>query len=87
LLSAIVGLDGLPLGLIALAGLVLPAWALVDAIGRPTGAFQAAGSNKAMWISLIVVLWFFTFFLGVLAAVIYLGSIRPRVRAITGRRR
>jgi hypothetical protein len=37
-----------------------------------------------MWITLILVLWFFTGILGVVAAVVYLGSIRPRVRAITG---
>ena len=67
-----------------MVGLVFPAWALVDAIARPSGAFQAAGSNKAMWIALIVVGWLFTLVLGVVASLIYLGSIRPRVRAITG---
>ena len=81
MLGSIFGLSGV---LIVLVGLVLPAGALVDAVSRPTGAFQAAGSNKAMWISLIVAGWLFGLILGVVAAVVYLGSIRPRVRAITG---
>ena len=46
------GLSGL---IILLVFMVLPIWALVDAISQPTGAFAAAGSSKGMWIALIVV--------------------------------
>jgi hypothetical protein len=70
--------------LIALVGLAVTIWALVDAISRPSGAFAAAGSNKALWITLIIVFWLLTGIVGPILAVVYLASIRPRVRAITG---
>ncbi len=70
--------------LLILVGLVLTVWAVADAISRPSGAFAAAGSNKAMWITLIVVFWLLTGIVGPILAVVYLASIRPRVRAITG---
>ncbi len=47
-------------------------WALIDSIVRPRWAYQAAGSNKALWIVLILVL-------GVIAAIIYLLFIKRRV--------
>jgi hypothetical protein len=64
--------------------LIVPLWAIVDAASRPSGAFAAAGSNKAMWVAIIIVGWLLTGFVGVILACVYLGSIRPRVRAITG---
>ena len=70
--------------LIALVGVVVTIWALADAISRPSGAFAAAGSNKAMWITLIIVFWLLTGIIGPILAVVYLANIRPRVRAITG---
>jgi hypothetical protein len=70
--------------LIGLVGLALSIWAVADAASRPSGAFAAAGSNKAMWITLIVVFWLVTGIVGPILAVVYLASIRPRVRAITG---
>jgi hypothetical protein len=66
-----------------LAGLVVPLWAVIDAISRPTPAFAAAGSSKAIWLTLMLVFWFFTIFIGLVLAVVYLASIRPRVRAAT----
>ncbi len=76
----IFGLSGL---IILLVFLVLPIWALVDAISRPTGAFAAARSSKGMWIALIVVSSLLTGIVGVVLSVVYLALIRPRVRAIT----
>ncbi len=78
------GADLLIVAIIVLVGVVLPVWAVVDAASRPSGAFTAAGSSKAMWISLIVVFWFITGIIGLVLACVYLASIRPRVRAITG---
>jgi Protein of unknown function (DUF2516) len=72
------------IGLVGLVGFVIPIWAIVDAASRPSGAFSAAGSSKAMWISLIVVFWLVTGIVGLILAAVYLASIRPRVRAITG---
>jgi hypothetical protein len=68
--------------LFVFVGLVIPVWAIVDAASRPSGAFAAAGSSKAMWISLIAVFWLVTGVIGFVLACVYLGSIRPRVRAI-----
>jgi hypothetical protein len=69
---------------LALVGLGVCIWAIADAASRPTGAFVAAGSNKAMWIALIAVFYFLTGVIGTILAVVYLVSIRPRVRAVTG---
>jgi hypothetical protein len=78
----IFGLDGVFVLLIALVALVIPIWALVDSISRPAGAFTAAGSSKGMWIALIVLFWLFTGIVGVILSVVYLASIRPRVKAV-----
>jgi hypothetical protein len=78
--AAIIGYD--VIWLVALVGIVVPAWAVIDAASRPTGAFVAAGSNKGMWIALILVLWFLTGILGLVLSIVYLASIRPRVKAV-----
>ena len=70
--------------IVAVAGLLVPIWAIADAASRPTGAFVAAGSSKALWITLIVVFWLVTGVVGFVLACVYLASIRPRVRAISG---
>ena len=70
--------------LVGVISLAVTIWALVDAISRPSGAFAAAGSNKALWITLIVAFWLLTGIVGPILAVVYLANIRPRVRAITG---
>lgn len=49
-------------------------WPLVDAISRPSWAFDAAGSNKTLWVFLIV-------FLGWIGSVAYLLAARSRVLA------
>jgi hypothetical protein len=80
--SVIFGVDGLIVVVIALLTLVIPIWALIDSISRPSGAFAAAGSSKGMWIALIVLFWLFTGIVGVILSVVYLASIRPRVKAV-----
>ena len=70
--------------IVAAAGLLVPIWAIADAASRPTGAFVAAGSSKALWITLIVVFWLVTGVVGFVLACVYLASIRPRVKAISG---
>jgi Protein of unknown function (DUF2516) len=70
--------------IVAVAGLLVPIWAIADAASRPTGAFVAAGSSKALWITLIVVFWLVTGVVGFVLACVYLASIRPRVKAISG---
>ena len=45
-------------------------------------AFKAAHSSKALWISLIAVLYLITGIIGTVLAIVYLAAIRPRVRAV-----
>jgi hypothetical protein len=80
--GAIFGVDGLIVLVIALVTLFIPIWALIDSISRPTGAFAAAGSSKGLWIALIVLFWLFTGIVGVILSIVYLASIRPRVKAV-----
>lgn len=80
--SEIFGVDGLIVLLVALVAVVIPIWALVDSISRPSGAFVAAGSSKGMWIALIVFFWLFTGIVGVILSIVYLSAIRPRVKAV-----
>jgi hypothetical protein len=82
-IGEVFGPDLFIVAIIGLVGFVIPIWAIVDAGSRPSAAFSAAGSSKAMWISLIVVFWLITGIVGLILAVVYLASIRPRVRAIT----
>jgi hypothetical protein len=76
------GVDGLIVLVFGFIALVLPIWALIDAISRPSAAFTAAGSSKGLWITLIVVFWLLTGIIGAVLSIVYLASIRPRVRAV-----
>lgn len=69
------------LGLIAL---VVEIGAVVDASKKSTEAFTAAGSSKGMWITLIVVFALIFPPVGLILAIVYLASIRPRVIANGG---
>ncbi len=80
--GTVFGGDGVLLLLIAVVLLVIPIWALIDALARPSGAFAAAGSSKGMWVALIVVTWLLTGIVGVILSLVYLTSIRPRVKAV-----
>jgi Protein of unknown function (DUF2516) len=83
MLSEVFGLNLLVLLFVLVIGLVIPVWAIVDAASRPSGAFSAAGSSKTMWIVLIMVGWLVTGLIGIILAVVYQASIRPRVRAVS----
>jgi Protein of unknown function (DUF2516) len=77
------GVDGIFIALVGIVMLIIPIWALVDAIARPSAAFSAARSSKGMWIALIAITWLLTGIIGTVLSVVYLASIRPRVKAIT----
>ncbi len=73
------------LGLVSLFGLLplaITAWGVLDAAMRPEWAFEQVGQNKLLWIILPAALYFVC--LGWVAAIFYLVSIRPRVRAAQG---
>jgi hypothetical protein len=84
MLGDVFGPDLFVVLVVVVVGLVIPVWAIVDAASRPSAAFAAAGSSKAMWITLIVVFWLVTGLIGFVLACVYLASIRPRVRAVSG---
>jgi hypothetical protein len=78
----IFGGQGFLILVVALIGLVVPVWAVADAASRPSAAFAAAGSSKGLWITLVIVFWLVTGIIGFVLAIVYLASIRPRVRAV-----
>jgi len=65
---------------IALAGLAVTLWAIIDAASTPSSTFRRAGSSKSLWIGLISILYFLTVYPGVIVAIIYLSVIRRRFR-------
>jgi len=82
MIGEVFGVSGLIVMAVFVVSLVVSIWAIADAISRPTGAFTAAGSSKGLWIALIVLTWIFTGFIGLILAIVYLASIRPRVKAV-----
>ena len=61
--------------------LVLAVWAIVDAAGEPRAAWDAVGSSKATWITLIAVFTLLCGIVGLVLAIVYLASIRPKLDA------
>ncbi len=55
-------------------------WGIVDAASHPRWAWEAAGRSKTTWIVLQSVGILFCW-LGMILAVVYLASVRDRVRA------
>jgi hypothetical protein len=65
----------------ALAALVLSIWMIVDAAQRPDWQFQASGQSKVLWVVLGVVGIAVCQLAGIIAAPIYLLSVRKRLDA------
>jgi hypothetical protein len=68
--------------LVFVAAIVIGVWAIVDAIRTPREAFSAAGSSKALWLTLLLVFAVLAFFVTAVLGVVYFLRIRPRVRAM-----
>jgi hypothetical protein len=58
----------------------VPIWAIVDAASQTSSSFRAAGSSKALWITLLTVFMFFFAPIAIILAIVYFASVRPRVR-------
>ncbi|MBV8951824.1 MAG: hypothetical protein JOZ99_13185 [Actinobacteria bacterium] len=67
--------------LVAIGSLVVVIIAAVDASRHPDWAWQRAGSSKALWIALPIVLLLLCGFVGGILGVVYLLSIKPKVVA------
>jgi hypothetical protein len=59
--------------LILLVG--LPLYCIIDAVNRSSEDFLAADSNKTLWVVL-------PFVFGIVAAIVYLAAIRPKLEAL-----
>jgi K+-transporting ATPase A subunit len=68
------------IAIMTLAGLAVTLWAIVDAASTPSSSFKDAGSSKAFWICLISVLYFLTVYPGIVLAIVYLVTIRAKLR-------
>jgi hypothetical protein len=57
-------------------------WAIADAASRPESAFVGAGTSKVMWVALIA--GFIVVFapVGLILAIVYLSSVRPRLMKV-----
>ena len=69
---------GPDMAVVLLLGLVLPIWAMVDALSRPAAAFYGAGWNRTAWVVVLAVSLFVG--LGLLFGAYYLIFVRRRVR-------
>lgn len=78
-LAAVFGSDMLIVALVVGGGIVVPLWAIFDALSRPAGAFSAAGSHKTAWVIVLLVMTF-VLGIGLFLGAFYLLSVRPRVR-------
>ena len=68
------------IAVVALAGLAVTLWAIIDAASTPSGTFRAAGSSKTRWISVISILSVLAVCPGIVLAIVYLSVIRVRLR-------
>jgi hypothetical protein len=59
-------------------------WAIIDAASRPPEAFVAVGDSKSLWITLIAVFTLALGIVGFILALVYLLSVRPKVRNWSG---
>jgi hypothetical protein len=85
--AGVIGLGAPELLIVMMLFLLGPAlciWAAVDAAGQPDWAFEAAGTSKNLWIVLPIV-GIFVCFVGLVAALMWFTTFRPRVRDAANR--
>jgi hypothetical protein len=66
----------------ALVALGVPLWAIIDASRRPASSFHQIGRDKSRWILLLVLLTIFFNLGGIVAAGVYLATVRPKLASI-----
>ena len=77
--------------LLAIGMSVLAVWAAVDALVRPSRAYEAIGHKKAYWcgglVAAVVLPWLVGVgfgLVGLVAAIVYLVEYRPKLRDLGG---
>ena len=65
--------------LIFLLAVVVPIWGILDAARKPTEAWAAIRQSRLLWILLMALLTLFG--MGVIVAVVYLVTVRPKLVA------
>ena len=83
LLGAATGGGTIATGGFWLGALGVSIWALLDAVGRPRYAWEAARANRTMWLILLTVGLLFCGVVGYLAAVVYFASLQRRLQVAT----
>ena len=76
--AQIFGPDSFIVLIALLCSVIVPIWAIADAVSHPAIAFHGAGSNKTAWIAVIAVALLFG--LGFFLGGFYLLFTRPKVR-------
>jgi uncharacterized protein DUF2516 len=65
---------------LSLACLAVSIWAIVDALLRPDSQWAAADQNKVAWVVALAVGTFLLGPIGLIVAIVYLISVRPKFR-------
>jgi DUF1707 SHOCT-like domain/Protein of unknown function (DUF2516) len=60
----------------------IPLWAIIDASRRPASSFHQIGSDKTRWVHLLVLLAVLFNLGGIVAAGVYLATVRPKLASI-----
>ena len=61
--------------------LVVPVWAVVDAMGATDAQWNTVGQQRTLWVALIAVGTFCGGPIGVVLAIVYLLTVRPKLAA------
>lgn len=70
--------------LFAIIGVGVCIWAIVDALGASEAQWAAVGQSKIMWVALVAGGMLFAGPVGWILAVVYLVTVRPKLRAVRG---
>jgi len=72
---------GIVLFLLAVAGLAVEIWAIVDVAQRPESDYVGVSLDRTSWLILLVVLCVLAGPVGLGVAIYYLAAIRPRLNS------
>ncbi len=71
------------IGVVTLPILAVVIWVIVDACHHPEVAWSRSGQSRPIWVMALVGGWLVTGVLGLVLALVYLATVRPRLVAAT----